>query len=288
MQVGDISPAIRDVVEEHMRMVNICRLQLIRKRQDKQQEFVPRPGLLVPAAEVVKCIFGYKLEMDGCLEKASNICVECGAFCCDLHHLHSTHHDANSSDILRQQITAAAANSSRTTDPAVASSSSSTNTIKAPARNTRSDLSQRFLAVTGRQTIDSKHKALKVKEFQLIVEGLERAATQSAATSINAANNAIAPTNQNVANASTIQNISSSIPLDSLPAATTMPANLSDELVSSFLRTIIQSNPVLRDQMFSIMQSCGSEAVSLNNQECTSRPEHRIEEASSDDDNTFC
>ena len=293
----EMAPATIDILAEHMRMVNICRLQLIRKRQDRQQEFLPRPGLLVQAAEMVKCIFGFNLERDGCLEKAAYNCEDCGAFCCDLHRFHSTHHGASPSDILRQQITAAAATSSTSAGPVNTSNSpSDTNKKKAPARNTRADLNQRFLVVTGRQTLDSKHKALKVKEFQLIVEGLERSGVQLATgTNIGSGATSAATIPPELESGSSSAPIilpptsASSVSVSVNPAAAIPATNLSgsDQLMSPFLLAMLQSNSSLRDQMLVAMQSIINQPINADSHVLPSNTENFIDEVCSDDDNSF-
>ena len=249
-----LSKTTTDILNERMEMINICRLTLIRKRQHLREEFVPRPGLSVRSAETVKCIFGFNLEKDGCLEKASFNCEDCGAFCCDLHRLHRTHQDADSTSILRQQITAA---SSTPACPILSSSDGSQTIRKPPGRNTRIDLNQRFLAITGRQTLDSKHKALKVKEFQLIVEDLERTRGQEATSSV-----------------PLVVPLASSIP--PVSSSSLLPQNPLDPIMSTFIWSMIQSNPILRDQLLSTMQS------NLPNPHTSIQ-----EEVDSDDDNTF-
>jgi hypothetical protein len=289
------SKTTADILKERMEMINICRLTLIRKRQHLREEFLPRPGLLVPTAETVKCIFGFNLEKDGCLEKASFNCDDCGAFCCDLHRFHTTHQDADSANILRQQITAAA---SKPANP-VSSSSDVSQTPKKPhARNTRPDLNQRFLAITGRQTLDSKHRSLKVKEFQLIVEDLERKRGQVAimgdVASIEVANNNNAqPSQQNSTSISS--NLAPVLPTILVSSASSSnlnpPVNLSasDQVMSTFIMAMIQSNPILRDQLMSTIQSSIGKISNENHQTGILNAQTPLEEEEvhSDDDDAF-
>ena len=270
------SKSTADILNERMEMVNICRLTLIRKRQHLREEFLPRLGLSAPAAETVKCIFGFNLDRDGCLEKASFNCVDCGAFCCDLHKLHTTHQEADSASILRQQITATA---SKPANVSTLSNDASQTPKRPPHRNSRTDLNQRFLSVTGRQTLDSKHKALKVKEFQLIVEDLERAGGEVTTRrniverAVTADNNIVQPAQQNA-----VPSIPSDLPPAASLSASGTENSTAEQLMATFVLTMLNSNPMLKGQLFSLMQSG-------NQTDAVSSSINQMEEDCSDDDN---
>ena len=96
--------SMKDLLAEQIEMINICRLGLIHKNQHylPSQNFLHRTGNTAPPVTTAKCIFGFNLEKDGCLEKASYNCEDCDAYCCgDFHRIHSTHnaYADSSSDI---------------------------------------------------------------------------------------------------------------------------------------------------------------------------------------------
>jgi hypothetical protein len=179
-----LSDIHRDILKQRLEMINILRLGLVRKRQDRLGEVLSRQGLNAATAAPVKCIFGFNLESDGCLEKASHNCETCSAFCCELHKLHETHQDmvADSNTLLRQQIAASAATVSSNNNAAISTLSNNEQNdgtdgaSKKLRRNTRKDLENRYIAVTGKIAVESKYSSgqMVVKDFQRIVEGLER------------------------------------------------------------------------------------------------------------------
>jgi hypothetical protein len=269
-----ISEDVKNLLAERLNMINICRLSMIRKRQHLMGEILARPGLAPSTNEPIKCIYGFNLVNDGCPEKVKNNCEDCGAYCCDLHTPHSTHKDTTENDpniVLRQQITASATlvTSDLTTD-SVPEPRSNGGQNKAPRRGTRPDLNQRYLAITGRQTLDSKHKSLKVAEFKLIVEALEQGGTPQSllATALAATNS---PSNGSVAVASqptaqlSREHSSNSdragvqpgavIGNPPIAAPNPLPVLPTDQTMSLLFMLLLQSNPALKEQLISSMQA---------------------------------
>ncbi len=248
------------LLQKRNEMVNICRLSLIRKRQHLLGEILARPGLAASATEPIKCIFGFNLENDGCLEKAGQTCEDCGAFCCELHKSHSTHQaftDADPNIVLRQQIAASATLSTSAVATTDAAADASVGPKKAPARNTRADLNQRFLTVTGRQTLDSKHKTLKVVEFRAIVEALENG------TSIAAPTTALP-----IRNATSKHSGSVEVPVNApqqSPTAIPITLPASNQVLTALLATLLQSNPALLAQVTSMQATSSDSTVGINN-----------------------
>ena len=287
--------AFQEVLKDRMEMINICRLSLVRKRQHLfREEIVPRPGLSVSGTQFIKCIFGFSMSDDGCVEKTIYNCEDCGAFCCELHTPHSSHQaevEANPNLVLQQQTSASAAsNSLSATSASTSTSGGSKGAKKTPGKNTKPDLIQRYLAVTGRQTLDSRYSKLKVAELKVIVESLERGVEPEiipvrVGSSVGTSALAVAPPAAVV--------ITPAVdPPVSLGAPHIPPVNLSaaDQVMSTFVWTMLQSSPVLRDQLIlSTMQGSvasitqGSSSVPIGEKSTVGGGD----ECASDDDNTF-
>jgi hypothetical protein len=277
-----ITEDLNILLQKRNEMVNICRLSLIRKRQHLLGEILARPGrTTLSATEPIKCIFGFLLENDGCLEKADKTCDDCGAFCCDLHKAHSTHQtitDADPHIVLRQQIAASA--TLNTSAAATMDTTDDTTTVrkKAPARNTRADLNQRFLAITGRQTLDSKHKALKVVEFRAIVEALENGTPIQPATTVPPISNATSRIGGSVE----VPVNAPRQPPPPPPPPISLPA--SDTMLATLLQTLLQSNPVLQAQLMAIAATSSALSNPAPDRLNTSSNPAPDESDSSDDD----
>ena len=276
-----ISEDTKSLLEKRMEMINICRLSLVRKRQHLLGEIVSRPGLVSTAAEPIKCIFGFNLDGDGCPGNAVYSCEDCGAFCCDLHKTHSTHQtttDGNPNILLRQQIAASATIRSSNASGSDARRPISTDTSgapkKAPARNSRADLNQRYLTITGRQTLDSKHRTLKVAEFKAIVEALENGSSQDVSTTVVPRVPATAPS-------SSAQSTAATIP----PLSVSLPGG--DSLLTSLMLTLIQSNPMLKDQLNALVNQVASSLPAGNNSTSVNVGVTSLEEEDSNDDDSI-
>ena len=280
-----------EVFKDRMETINICRLSLVRKRQHLvREEFVARPGLAVSATQTVKCIFGFSMRDDGCTEKTTCNCEDCGAFCCELHRPHSSHRaevEATPTLVLQQQISASATSNNSSTAVAPSLAEVTSGAKRPPGKNTKADLKQRYLAATGRQTLDSKYSALKVADLRLIVEGLERGVAPE--TIPTAAGSSV--------HSSTLAGSQVAItPVEVLPvlsAAQYIPVNnlsTTDQVMSTLVWTMLQSNPALRDQLLLSMQggvaslSQGSCSVQIGSEKGT---QGGGDECGSDDDNTF-
>ena len=179
---------------------------------------------------------------------------------------HSTHQaevEANPNLVLQQQTSASAA-SNKLSATAASSSSGGNKVIR---KNTKPDLIQRYLAITGRQTLDSRYSKLKVAELKVIVESLERGVVPAEV--------AITPV------------ISPPVPA----VAPHIPVNTSttDQVMSTFLWTMLQSNPALRDQLLlSIQGNITNLSQSSNSVQVGDKSTERGgDEWDSDDDNTF-
>jgi len=146
--------------------LRICQEKLIRKRQGMlAAEVIAREGFNPDDAVSVKCIFGFEMDDDGCLEDAKYRCDTCAALCCDLHHEHSRHNDmASKEKILRQHIAYQSLDQTKNktkhrsiAEVPVASSSpepleprietAATPLLTAPRRDTKVDLLNRYRAL---------------------------------------------------------------------------------------------------------------------------------------------
>ena len=285
--------AFQEVMKDRMEIINICRLSLVRKRQHLvSEEFVPRPGLLASTAPIVKCIFGFSMFGDGCVEKVLYNCEDCGAFCCELHRPHTTHKaevEATPNLVLQQQISASATSNNSS---AVATSilpEINRGTKKTPGKNTKEDLKQRYLTVTGRQTLDSKYSSLRVADLRVIVENLERGIAPGAfpAPGGSSANRRAFAGSQAQILASTPTVVGPPMQL----AAPPIPVSLSatDQVMSTFVLTMLQSNPALRDQLLLSMQESVASLSKDNSslQVGGNSLEGGGNECGSDDDNPF-
>ena len=238
------------LLKERLKNIDLFRRTLVRKRQDRLSEVVAREGRPNAVADTVKCIFGFDLENDGCLEKTAMNCEICHAFCCELHTPHETHQafvTANPHILLRQQIAATAAEAeSNAVGTREQPSAAST---KQPGKNTKPDLCNRYKAVTGKMAVESKYTKLKVAEFRVIVEELERAKgifVGPAAANRNASQSVASILNST----QTVPPVAVSTIQPTAPALSSNPITQLNQLLS-----LIQSNPNILEMMTSHITS---------------------------------
>ena len=288
-----ISEDTKKLLEQRMEMINVCRLKMIRKRQHSlpSDEILSRQGRMDSTPVSTKCIFGFSLDKDGCLEKTEHTCEDCGALCCALHKAHSTHAEFTNSDanlVLRQQIAASATISNITTAVVrpTASSSGKSGASQTSRRNSRPDLDQRFLAITGRQTLDSRHKKLKVAEYRAVIESLERETTPEVPATTLSTENSTVNRSALAANVPLLvvpTAVSNSLPAISLPSA---EVSSSEQLITALLLSLVQKQP----SMLNMLQ-LGASSMPAD----TSNPSVGIDDTliqnggndSDPDDNTF-
>jgi hypothetical protein len=251
-----ISEDTKKLLEQRMEMINVCRLKMIRKRQHAlpSDEILSRQGRMDSTPVPTKCIFGFSLDKDGCLEQTEYTCEECGAICCALHKAHSTHAEFTNSDanlVLRQQIAASATISNITTAAGrtTASSSGKSGASQTSRRNSRPDLDQRFLAITGRQTLDSRHKKLKVAEYRAVIESLERKTTPEVPATTSSTENSTVNRSALAANVPLVvvpTVVSNSLPAISLPST---ESSSSEQLITALLLSLVQKNPSMLNML---------------------------------------
>ena len=238
------------LLNERLKNIDLFRRSLVRKRQDRLSEVVAREGRLNAVAESVQCIFSFHLENEECLEKAASNCDICHAFCCDLHKPHEAHQElvvAHPHILLRQQIAATAASADSNSTVAREQPTSSAASKKQPKRNSKEDLYSRYMAVTGKMSVEAKYKKLLVGEFRVIVEELERAngiLTGPATTNTNA--------DQTVTStANSLQSGPQIVPPVIHPTAPTLSSDLSNNPITQLnqLLLLIQSNPGVLDML---------------------------------------
>lgn len=247
------------LLNERLKNIDLFRRALVRKRQDRLSEVVTREGRLNTVADSVKCIVSFDLENDGCVEKGTTNCDVCHALCCELHKPHETHQEfvtLHPHILLRQQIAVTAVEAE--SNSAVSRAQSSAASDKQPGKNTKADLCNRYKAVTGKMSVESKYSKLKVGEFRAIVEDLERAKGifTGPAAAAGAANENTGRTSALTANSAQRGSARSrETPQEAIPAIqSTVPA-LSSDLSSNpiaqlnQLLLLIQLNPGVLDML---------------------------------------
>ena len=245
------------LLNERLKNIDLFRRALVRKRQDRLSEVVAREGRLNAVTDSVKCIVSFDLEHDGCVEKGATNCDVCNAFCCELHKPHETHQEFVTSHphiLLRQQIAVTAVEAE--SNSAVSRTQSSAASDKQPGKNTKADLCNRYKAVTGKMSVESKYSKLKVGEFRAIVEDLERAKGIFTGPAAAAANETTGRTSASTANSAQSGSARSrETPQEAIPAIQpTVPA-LSSDLSSNpiaqlnQLLLLIQLNPGVLDML---------------------------------------
>jgi hypothetical protein len=256
-----ISEENSTLLNERLKNIDLFRRALVRKRQDRLSEVVTREGRLNAVADSVKCIVSFDLENDGCVEKGTTNCDVCHALCCELHKPHETHHTFVTSHphiLLRQQIAVTAVEAE--SNSAVSRAQSSAASDKQPGKNTKADLCNRYKAVTGKMSVESKYSKLKVGEFRAIVEDLERAkgifTGPAVAPAAPAANENTGRTSASTANSAQRGSARSrETPQEAIPAIQpTVPALSSDLLSNPIaqlnqLLLLIQLNPGVLDML---------------------------------------
>jgi hypothetical protein len=162
-------------------VVHTATRELQRRGQATQGEAVMREGLTAAemAARSVRCIFGFNMgNNDGCAEIANVTCKTCTAICCEFHQTHELHKDfAIEKFILRQRQAQAQQKPAfleGAPQMAPAKESTTGENTSAPKRvrkNTWPDLESRYQKIKGETYV--RPPGQKVRDFQLMVEGLE-------------------------------------------------------------------------------------------------------------------